>query len=111
MGQPLSRGLPAMRQRMICSRLWTRLTSIVCAAGISLLSACSTPAVVSNQRPPHVDPVAFRVHTVLVDMPVARLRELLPALGNAEPLSRTTIDENGTRERLLEIARGDPSLV
>jgi hypothetical protein len=50
------------------------------------------------------------VHTVLVDMPVARLRELMPALGTSAPLMRALIDETDTRARVLELARTDPSL-
>jgi hypothetical protein len=82
----------------------------VSAAFLCLLSACSTPVARSNQHPPHVDPIAYRVHTILVDMPLARLRELLPALGTAQPLMRATIDEDGTRARLLDVVRTDPSL-
>src|SRR4029079_9732682 len=89
--------------RMTCSRWSTRLISAGCAAGLSLLTACSAPAALSNQRPPHVAPVAFRVHTVLVDMPVARLRELMPALGTSALLMRATIDETDTRARLLDL--------
>jgi microcompartment protein CcmK/EutM len=75
-----------------------------------MLSACSAPVARSHQHPPNVDPVAFRVHTVVVDMPVARMRALLPALGTADDLMRATIDEQGTRDRLLDVARADPSI-
>jgi hypothetical protein len=95
---------------MTCSRSAARWIGAACAAGLSLLTACSAPAVRSNQRPPHVAPVAFRVHTVLFDMPVARLRELLPQVGTAEPLMRAVIDENDTRKRLLDLARSDASI-
>ncbi len=78
--------------------------------GLMFAGCATAPATSTYQHPPHIDPVAYRIHTVVIDMPIERMRELLPVLGTSQPLSRATIDEEGTRERLLEIARTDLSL-
>jgi hypothetical protein len=85
---------------------------LLCSISSALLFAsCASSSTSSTyQHPPHIEPVAYRIRTVVIDMPIDRIRELLPALGTSQPLSRATIDEQGARERLLEIARKDPAL-
>jgi hypothetical protein len=73
-----------------------------------VLAACgscrATDAPLMRQRPPLVWPVAFRVETVLYDLPLDRARELVPRTDPAQDALGYRIDEQELSARLAQLA-------
>jgi len=81
-----------------------------CAALLSACAACSTPEPQLRQRAPLVQPVEFRVETVLFDLPLDRARAVATRMPAHDDGIGWRIDEQGLKERLTVLAGTDETI-
>lgn len=91
-----------------------RVFELLCSALCVSALGCATPPEPARPTPfvpPLVEPIAFRIETVLFDLPLSLAEELHRPAHEREATICVLIDETGARERLEDLARDDPAVV
>ena len=81
----------------------------IALAVLAVLVGCSAPR--GRPSPPEPDPAAFRVATILFEVPLARAEALYHPADEREPTFGFSVDESGSRGTLEDLARTDPAVL
>jgi hypothetical protein len=77
---------------------------------VLLCASCAAPARVLRQRAPLVQPVEFRVETVLFDLPLDRARSIATKMPAHDDGIGWRLDEEDLKDRLTALAQTDETI-